>query len=144
MENMLFTVQEAIGFSKGGRIEEWVHLFLNSIGDNVPFSDGLKRMKRYWTGPILIELEKLSRCCGPEPHMKFVQPYEEWEPHITRFQQIIRDGWDMPPLIVEHVGNTLVVNDGNHRLEAMQREGFEKCWAVIWNTDYQDNVDDFR
>jgi hypothetical protein len=38
----------------------------------------------------------------------------------------------------------LVVNDGNHRLEAMKREGFEECWVVIWNTDYQDKVEDFK
>lgn len=50
----------------------------------------------------------------------------------------------MPPLIDQHEGNDLLVNDGNHRLEAMCREGVEKCWVIIWNTHYQDNISDFK
>ncbi len=42
MDKLTFTVDEAIEFAKRGEIEEWVHLFLNSVGDNVPFSEGLK------------------------------------------------------------------------------------------------------
>lgn len=144
MDNMTFTVEEAISFSKEGRIEEWVHLFLNSVGDNVPFSEGLKLEKRYWTGPLLIKLDKLRRCCGPEPEMEYFNAHEDWESEIGKFQGLIRNGWDMPPLIVQHEGNDLVVNDGNHRLEAMKREGIEKCWVIIWNTHYQDDINDFK
>jgi hypothetical protein len=141
---MVFTVKEAVSFSKEGRIEEWVHLFLNSVGDNVPFSEGLKLEKRYWTGPLLIKPDKLRRCCGPEPNMKYFNAPEDWECEISKFQQLIRNDWEMPPLIVQHVENELIVNDGNHRLEALIREGIEKCWVIIWNTNYQDDISDFK
>jgi hypothetical protein len=134
MNDMTFTVDEAIEFSKQGGIEGWVHLFLNSVGNNVPFSEGLKLEKRYWTGTLLISLDKLTRCCGPE----------EWEIEINKFRKLICNGWEMPPLIAQHEGNELKVNDGNHRLEAMKREGIEKCLVIIWNTHYQDNISDFK
>jgi ParB-like nuclease domain. len=143
MDNLKFTISEAIEFSRGGKIEEWVHLFLNSVGNNSAFSDGLKLQKRYWTGPVHMKIHRLKRCCGPEPDMKFFNPPDEWENHINRFRELIQSGWDMPPLIAQHEGDELIVNDGNHRLEAMSREGFERCWVIIWNTHYQDDVNDF-
>lgn len=85
MDKLIFSVEGAMEFDSRGEIEEWVHLFLNSIGDNKPFSEGLKLQKRHWLGPLLIDLEKLERCCGPEPEMQFVVPADSWENHITNF-----------------------------------------------------------
>jgi hypothetical protein len=144
MKNMSFNVEEAIAYGKEGKIEEWVHAFLNSVGDNVPFSEGLKLEKRYWTGPLLISIDKLKRCCGPEPGMEYYNAPEDWEPCIKKFQDLIRNGWDMPPLIVQHEGDKLIVSDGNHRLEAMRREGIYKCWIIVWNTHYQDIIEDLQ
>lgn len=42
MLSMKFTLEEAVQFSQIGCIEEWVHLFLRTSGNNIPFSDGLK------------------------------------------------------------------------------------------------------
>lgn len=140
MGDMTFTVNEALEFASRGDIEEWVHLFLNSVGDNKPFSDGLKLQKRYWLGPFHIELEKLRRCCGPEPEMQFIVTADGWESHISYFQKLIKDGWNIPPLIAYNQGDYLVVNDGNHRLEAMRREGIEKWWVIIWESNGAENL----
>lgn len=140
MDHLLFNVDEAIEFGKRGEIEEWVHLFLNSVGDNRAFSEGLKLQKRYWIGPLLIELNKLKRCCGPEPEMQFVDSAEAWEKHISKFQELIRNNWDMPPLIVQHLEDQLVINDGNHRWEAMKREKFDKCWVIIWGSEDEEQL----
>lgn len=142
MPDMKFTVTEATNFSNEGRVEEWVHLFLNSIGNNKAFSEGLKLEKRYWTGPIHIDISKLNRCCGPEPEMQYHNPRDEWEFEINKFVELIRSGWDMPPLIAQHEGGRLIVNDGNHRMEALNREGFEKCWVIVWNTHFQDKAEE--
>ena len=137
---MVFTVDEALDYASRGEIEVWVHLFLNSVGDNKPFSEGLKLQKRYWLKPLFIELGKLRRCCGPEPEMQFVVPTDGWESHITYFQSLIQDGWNMPPLIAYNESDYLIVNDGNHRLEAMKREGIEKCWVIIWESNSAENL----
>lgn len=144
MSDLLFNVKEAIEFSKEGRIEEWVHLFLNSVGDNVPFSEGLKLQKRYWLGPIMMELDRLNRCCGPEIGIKYVMPEENWERHVGEMQKMIRKGWDMPPLIVNHQNGYLEVNDGNHRYEALKREGIDRYWVILWDSDNPDNLKQFR
>lgn len=140
MEKLAFNVEEAIAFSADGKIEEWVHLFLNAVGDNIPFSEGLKLQRRYWLGPVLMELDKLNRCCGPEEDIKFPVPVENWERHISRMQKLIREGWDMPPLIVNHSDGYLEVNDGNHRHEALKREGIKEFWVILWDSDDPDNV----
>lgn len=90
MNNLVFTVEEAIEFSNKGAIEEWVHLFLTTVGDNQALSDGLKLEKRYQVGPVLIKPDSLKRCTGPEHYMKFVDSLENWEKHILRFQKLIK------------------------------------------------------
>lgn len=143
MSDLIFTVSEAIEFSNKGTIEEWVHLFLTKIGDNKDLSEGLKLEKRYWVGPILIKLDRLKRCMGPENDMEFTDSVENWEKHILRFQKLINDGWDMPPLIVQNIDGELSVRDGNHRLEALIREGYEEFWTIIWDSERQDNLKEF-
>lgn len=42
MKNLKFNVEEALYFSNKGCIEEWIHLFLKTVGGNVALSEGLK------------------------------------------------------------------------------------------------------
>jgi hypothetical protein len=140
MHNLVFTVKEAIEFSNKGAIEEWVHSFLTTVGDNQALSDGLKLEKRYWVGPILIKLDRLKRCMGPEQYMEFVDSVENWEKHIQKFQKLVKDRWDMPPLIVQNINGELSVRDGNHRLEALRREGYDEFWVIIWHSEKQDDL----
>ncbi len=140
MDSMSFTVDEAKMFAEKDDIEEWVHIFLTNEGDNKELSEGLKLQKRYWVGPVLIELKELKRCCGPEPDMEFVQPRDNWERHIERFQKLIQNGWKMPPLIAANVNGTLSVRDGNHRLEALIRENIKKFWVIIWDSNSPENL----
>lgn len=143
MNNLSFTIKEAMDFSTKGKIEEWVHLFLNSIGDNKPLSDGLKLEKRFWLGPIAISINDLNRCCGPESNMEYFNSDDSWDKEIKKFQKLIKDEWDMPPLIAENIRGELIIRDGNHRLEAMKRENFDKCFVIIWDSENQDNLKQF-
>lgn len=60
------TLNSAYQYAKAGKIEEWIHLFLNCEGDNVPFSEGLRLKKRYYFGPLKFKLDMFTRCCGPD------------------------------------------------------------------------------
>ncbi|WP_105617427.1 ParB/RepB/Spo0J family partition protein [Vallitalea okinawensis] len=137
---MKFNVEEAIVYSEKGKIEEWVHLFLNSEGDNFAFSEGLKLQKRYWLGPIIYDLDKINRCCGPEKDIKFHEPYENWENRIKRMEDLIKQGWEMAPLIVNHDKGYLEINDGNHRHEALKRAGINKFWVIFWDSEDENNL----
>lgn len=66
MKNFKFNIEEAIQFSKEGCLEEWIHIFLRTFGGNLALSEGLKLEKRNWTGPALVPINQLIRCCGPE------------------------------------------------------------------------------
>lgn len=113
-------------------VEEWVHSFLLGPGNNKALSDGLKLQRRHWSGPVRLPLLLLSRCCGPEEGMEFAIPQESWEERIGRMERLLASGWEPAPLIVHYEGGLLVIRDGNHRHEAMRRQGAQSCYAIIW------------
>lgn len=133
MKKMSFTVKEALEFSERNAIDEWIYSFLMTDGDNHILGTELNQLKPHLTGPILIPVDKLERCMGPEPYMEYVDSVDNWEKHIVWFQELISNGWDMPPLIVHHIDGKLSVRDGNHGLEAMTREGFKEFWVIVWD-----------
>lgn len=137
---MKFTVEEALLFSENGCIEEWVHIFLKTAGNNPPFSEGLKLQRRYWLGPVLLPIHELQRCCGPEEHMKFHNPADSWEKRVGRLAELIRKGWEYPPLIAQHLEGKLIINDGNGRHEALRRLHHDICWVILWDSDNPGNL----
>ncbi len=80
---------------------------------------------------------------GPEPHMEYVDNSKGWFDHLKWFQQLISEGWDMPPLIAHHINGKLSVRDGNHRLGAMELDKIDDCWVIVWDDDKPFNLDDF-
>jgi hypothetical protein len=135
-----YTINEIIEFSKEKNIEDWIHIFLNSSGDNIPMSKGLKKAKKYWIGPLEIDLNLLKRCCGYEENMEFVESKENFVNNINRLTKLIKNGYELAPLIIEYKENLLYVRDGTHRLEALKNSNYKKYWVVIWcnsETDYK-------
>ena len=47
-----------------------------------------------------------------------------------------------PPLLAEWRDGELLVQDGNHRYEALQRAGEPEAWVVVWADD-PDEADRF-
>lgn len=125
--------ENVIQLAAEGRLEEWVHDFLRSVGDNLPLSDGLKLQQRYWIGPVMMPLELLQRCYGPEPSMEFVAEKEGWEQHLARMSAALERGWSPPPLIAQfRTDGVFSLRDGNHRHETLRRARVERYWSVIW------------
>ena len=133
-----FTLKGAMDYAKKGLIEAWVHGFLNGPGHNRAFSDGLKLHRRYFVGPIPVELDELKRCCGPGPGMIYRVDKKGFESIVNGMIHAMRHGWDMPPLIVNYANGYFEVNDGNHRHEALKRIGVKAYYAILWTTDPKD------
>ena len=130
------TLSSAKAYAAAGRLEEWVHAFLLSDGDNKEFSDGLKRFDRYFLGPVRMPLNLFTRCYGPEPDMKFRTDSVEWfEQCVGRLMEVIRQDEDMPPLIVHYVDGGFELNDGNNRHEAYKRLGIPEHEVIVWITE---------
>ncbi|MEW6724348.1 MAG: hypothetical protein AB1331_05430 [Bacillota bacterium] len=94
----MFSVKETREYARRGAIEEWFQTFLTTVGDNPALSEGLKLQKRYWVGPVLIDVSQLHRCCGREPETEFVDSAEAGERHIERFRKLITDAQGPAPL----------------------------------------------
>lgn len=133
-------LNEAMQLASKGQIETWIHNFLNSEGDNVGLSEGLKHKKRYWYGPIEIEINCLERSCGPESNMEYIESEELWNYIIDQICDRINSGWDMPPLIIENRNGLLSVRDGNHRLGALEKLKRDKCYVIIWDDHSLENI----
>lgn len=130
------TLSSAKAYAAAGRLEEWVHAFLLSDGDNKEFSDGLKLFDRYFIGPVRMPLSLFTRCYGPEENMKFRTNSVEWfEQCVGRLMEVIRKEEDMPPLIVHYVDGGFELNDGNNRHEAYKRLGIPEYDVIVWITE---------
>ena len=125
-----FSVEEAISFSEDGRIEGWVHAFLNGPGRNPELSAGLKLIERFWRGPIEIDLSNLVKCCGPG--LEFDEPEEAWERRTDEISRKLDEGVNLPPLIAQYRDGELSLRDGNHRCGGLEKAGVERYWVIIW------------
>lgn len=132
-------------WAQRGQLEDWVHAYLLSDGDNVPFSEGLKLEPRIYHGPVSMPAALFKRCSGPaDEGLQFQVDRGWWEYKVGRITEAVRSGADLPPLIVNYwipEGQTdgqFVVNDGNHRLEVCHQLGINLCHVVLWCTHQQE------
>jgi len=129
----MFGVLSCIDAANCGRLDDWVHRYLSGgLWANAGLRDGLRLQRRYWIGPLLVPLQKLERCCGPEPAMEFPVPTDAWENKISNIASGLTDPKNLPPLIVEWRAGVLSVRDGSHRHGAMTAAGWSDCWVVVW------------
>ena len=59
----------------------------------------------------------------------------EWEHDVGAMEDSLDDGWEPPPLLSCVEDGALVLHDGNHRYEALQRAGAEVAWVLVWFDD---------
>lgn len=131
-------LNSALSSKSQEEIENWIHHFLLGTGNNVPLSEGLKLIKRYWIGPVKYGLDGLERICGPEPNMEYRQDAESWEIGIKNMMESIKNGWTPAPFILTFDENGISLRDGNHRFEAMKRLGYKEHWVFIWCNSQKD------
>lgn len=132
------TLSSAQAYANNGILEDWIHAYLKSDGNNKGLSDGLKLCNRYFLGPVKMPLSLFSRCCGPEENMTWKVDAGGFENRVTRLENAIKTEKDMPPLIVQFVNDGFELNDGNHRYEAYLRLGVKDIDVIIWITEKQD------
>lgn len=142
MKELGFDVSSALEFSKKGRIEEWVHKYCTAGSwDNPELSKGLKLIKRWWNGPVEIEISGIKRSVGPEPGKNYEVSEEYWTKRIALMSESFNDPLTIPPLIVEYKHGELHLADGNTRCGTMEYLGWKKFWVIIWYNSEKDHVD---
>jgi hypothetical protein len=118
----------------------WVGEFLASRGsDNAALAAGLAQQKTWWVGPLRVPLSELTQLAGPEDEDVLIPvETEEWEEDVEKMEESVEQGWQPPPLLAEYRDGDLLLQDGNHRYDALQRAGEDEAWILIWFTSEQD------
>jgi hypothetical protein len=115
----------------------WVGEFLASRGsDNAVLAAALAQQRHWWLGPIRLPVDDLVRLAGPDDEDVLCPIDEgEWEADVDAMEASVEDGWEPPPVLVEHQAGRLMLQDGNHRYEALARAGETHAWAIVYFDD---------
>ncbi|CAN5478152.1 hypothetical protein BH10ACT1_BH10ACT1_24050 [soil metagenome] len=128
-----FSTDAARAAAERDQLGDWVHRFLCSPGsDNADLADLLADPPRFWLGPVEIPLDQLHRLAGP-PGAPVVEEVDDewWRDDVQDLAERIDEGLEPAPVIVSHRGDHLMVEDGNHRLEALRRADIDRAWSIV-------------
>ena len=117
-----------------GRTAEWGGAFLATEGGNEILAAALAQDPHWWAGPVWLPLDALERLAGPadEDVLCVVDP-DEWEDDVAAMGEELEAGWEPPPLLAQHEPDgRLVLQDGNHRYEALTRDGADGAWVLVY------------
>ena len=119
-----------------GESARWVGDFLASAGsDNATLAAALAQRRHWWLGPIELPLDDLVRLAGPEDDALVPIEEHEWEQDVRSMEASVESGWQPPPLLAEYQDGRVLLQDGNHRYEALAREGAATAWVLVYFED---------
>jgi hypothetical protein len=131
----LASAQRAAAADESAR---WVGEFLASPGsDNATLAAALAQRRHWWLGPIELPLDDLVRLAGPEDDALVPIEEQEWEHDVRSMEASVESGWQPPPLLAEYQDGRVLLQDGNHRYEALTREGASTAWVLVYFEDPQ-------
>lgn len=128
-----FTLRSAEEAANTGGLADWVAGFLASPGsDNAELARILAKRPDNWIGPMPIPLDQLHRLAGPPGAPVLAEVAEhEWRDDVIDLADRVEEGWEPPPVIVTCKGDHFMVEDGNHRIEALRRSGEAEAWCLV-------------
>jgi hypothetical protein len=133
MPERRFDLASARRAAEKGETALWVGDFLASPGsDNEVLAAALAQRKHGWVGPISVPVEELIRLAGPEDDAVCPVDDDEWEDDISSMEESVEEGWEPPPLLAQFHDGQLLLQDGNHRYEALVREGAPSAWVLVY------------
>ncbi len=133
---MRFDLASARAAAAEDRTALWVGEFLASRGsDNEILAAALAQRRHWWAGPLQLPLDALVRLAGPEEQVLVPIEPDEWEHDVERMEASIDEGWEPPPLLAQYQDGRLLLQDGNHRYEALRREHATHAWVLIYFDD---------
>jgi ParB-like nuclease family protein len=134
-----FSLASARAAAAADRTAIWVGDFLASRGsDNEVLAAALAQERHWWAGPVELRLDDLERLAGPEDDVLVPIEPREWEGDVGEMEESLEQGWEPPPLLAEYQDGRLLLQDGNHRFEALARAGAETAWVLVFFADEAD------
>ena len=131
-----FSLASARAAAAADETATWVGEFLASRGsDNAILAAALAQKPHWWIGPIRVQLEDLVRLAGPEEEALVRVAPDVWEDDVEEMQESLDHGWEPPPLLAEFQDGRLLLQDGNHRYEALARAREHEAWVLVYFDD---------
>jgi hypothetical protein len=131
-----FSLGSAFDAADEDRLAPWVGDFLASRGsDNEILAAALSTRRHWWLGPVKLPVGELVRLAGPEDDALVPIEEGEWEEDVDAMEESLDEGWEPPPVLVEYQDGKLLLQDGNHRYEALVRAGENDIWALVMFDD---------
>ncbi|MDP3941622.1 MAG: hypothetical protein Q8Q49_04930 [bacterium] len=122
-------VTEALTAKEKGLLMEWVKAYLEKEG-NRGLLDALSQNRTDYIDLVEFPLSLLKKIDGPE-EIPNRQPLDVWETRVSILETNIGNGEFPPPLIVTDFWKPLEIVDGNHRHEALIRNGIDAYWTIF-------------
>jgi hypothetical protein len=119
-------------------VEEWLQEFLNGEGKNKALATGLLNDKRYYLGPVVMSMNLFDIPEGAPDYLTRENDIEWFYYVADEMVKALKDGWDMPPLIVNYDNGKYEPTDGRHRYEALRKMGAQGVYAIIWTSSEKD------
>ena len=136
MSDTRFDLRSAQRAAERDEIALWVGGLLASPGsDNEILAAALAQKQHWWVGPVELPLDDLVRLAGPEDDALVPVDDDVWEEDVATMEESVEEGWEPPPLLAEHQDGRLLLQDGNHRYEALSRSGAPTAWVLIYFDD---------
>ncbi len=128
-----YSVEAAKRAADDDRLAEWVTTFLSSPGsDNEVLAAQLAFAGASFLGPVRVALDDLRPLAGPDDHAVSIPvPEQQWDAEVDSMDESLARGWEPPPLLVSYRGGAYVLEDGNHRHDALRRAGATHTWAIL-------------
>lgn len=134
----------ALAYANVGMLEYWLYTFLTVDANAENIVAEIKMYQPRFIGPIHLSISCFSRCCGPEPEMRYYEPSLQFELRVNDLIQKILAGVDLPPLLLYYVDGEFDLFDGAHRYEAYKRLNADSISSIIWTSKDLDYVDFYQ
>src|SRR5204863_9495722 len=119
-----FSLAGAFAAAEEDSLADWVGDFLSSRGsDNAVLAAALAQDRHWWLGPVRVPVDDFVRLAGPEREAECPIEPRDWDGDVGAMEASLEDGWEPPPLLAEYRDGRLLLQDGNHRYEALVRGG---------------------
>lgn len=115
-----------------GTLREWVTDFLEREGANESLANDIRSRRRRLRGPEIVNLQTLTRICGPEPELPWYEDRIIFDNTVDQFTEKILSGVMPAPLLIGRGVRNRYISDGNHTVEALKKCDYSHYWIVSW------------
>jgi len=112
--------------ASAGELGTWLTEFLlHGANPNPALAEELALgPDRLFLDPVPVPLDRVRRTTGPDAGDLLAVDPDLWEAKVAMLATAVQSGWNPQPLLVMSLTpDTMLVRDGNYRLEALRRAG---------------------